>query len=63
MRTYVEGALRWFRRMGHRGQNTVEYLLMLVVLAGVVVGIGVLIKKAAPIWFGKIDAKISAGTE
>lgn len=61
MRTYVEGALRWVRRIGHRGQNTVEYLLMLVMLAGAVVIVGKLIKENAPKWFNVMNQKITTG--
>jgi Flp pilus assembly pilin Flp len=42
-----------------RGQNTVEYLLMLTVVVGVVLVAGVALKKFMPSLFTQIQAMIS----
>ena len=41
--------------LGERGQNTVEYLLMLTVVVGVVLVSGVALKKFMPALFGNIS--------
>lgn len=41
-----------------KGQNTVEYLLMLAVIVGVVLGVGVLLKGYMPKLFTSIQAMI-----
>ena len=47
-----------------RGQNTVEYLLMLAVVVGVVLIAGAALKKYIPTLFGQIQGMITgaAGT-
>lgn len=47
------------RLSGRRGQNTVEYLLMLTVVVGVVLGAGMLLKKYVPQVFAQISQMIS----
>ena len=42
-----------------RGQNTVEYLLMLTVVVGVVLVAGMALKKFMPSLFGSISTMIS----
>ncbi len=44
---------------GERGQNTVEYLLMLTVVVGVVLVAGVALKKFMPGLFSQIQGMIS----
>lgn len=53
---------KYFRN--RKGQNTVEYLLMLSVVVGVVLIAGMAIKKFMPGLFGQIQTMISgaAGT-
>ncbi|MCQ2410485.1 MAG: hypothetical protein MJ053_03000 [Elusimicrobiaceae bacterium] len=43
------------------GQNTIEYVLMLVVVVGVAGLAGVLIKKFMPDLFDQVKAKITGG--
>ena len=47
------------RLSGRRGQNTVEYLLMLTVVVGVVLVAGVALKKFMPSLFQQIQGMIS----
>lgn len=47
------------RMASRRGQNTVEYLLMLTVVVGVVLVSGAMLKKFMPSLFGKIQEMIS----
>jgi len=47
------------RLAGRRGQNTVEYLLMLTVVVGVVLVAGVALKKFMPSLFGQIQGMIT----
>ncbi len=47
------------RPAGRRGQNTVEYLLMLTVVVGVVLVAGVALKKFMPSLFQQIQGMIS----
>lgn len=47
------------RCSSRRGQNTVEYLLMLTVVVGVVLVAGVALKKFMPGFFNSIAQKIS----
>ena len=47
------------RLSGRRGQNTVEYLLMLTVVVGVVLVAGVALKKFMPTLFTQIQGMIS----
>jgi len=50
--------------VSRRGQNTVEYLLMLTVVVGVVLVSGAMLKKFMPSLFGGIQDKImSASTQ
>ncbi len=44
---------------GERGQNTVEYLLMLTVVVGVVLVAGIALKKFMPGLFSQIQGMIS----
>lgn len=48
---------KFFRN--RKGQNTVEYLLMLAVVVGVVLMAGVALKKYMPSLFGQIQGMIS----
>lgn len=45
----------------NKGQNTIEYMLMLLVIIGVVLAVGALIKNYMPDLFGQIKDKISGG--
>ena len=47
------------RVANRRGQNTVEYLLMLTVVVGVVLVAGMALKKFMPSLFGQISTMIS----
>ncbi|MEK7384218.1 MAG: hypothetical protein AAB262_13145 [Elusimicrobiota bacterium] len=51
----------WMRSKlsGRRGQNTVEYLLMLTVVVGVVLVAGVALKKFMPVLFNNIQQMIT----
>jgi len=49
----------WSRVSSRKGQNTVEYLLMLTVVVGVVLIAGVAIKKFLPGLFSQIQSAIS----
>lgn len=48
---------KWLK--DRRGQNTVEYLLMLTVVVGVVLVAGMALKKFMPGLFGQIQGMIS----
>lgn len=47
------------RLSSRRGQNTVEYLLMLTVVVGVVLVAGAVLKKFMPQLFGQIQGMIT----
>ncbi|OGS35811.1 MAG: hypothetical protein A2506_00115 [Elusimicrobia bacterium RIFOXYD12_FULL_66_9] len=47
------------RLSNRRGQNTVEYLLMLTVVVGVVLVAGVALKKFMPVLFNNIQQMIT----
>ncbi len=47
------------RAAGRRGQNTVEYLLMLTVVVGVVLVSGAMLKKFMPTLFNNIQQMIT----
>jgi Flp pilus assembly pilin Flp len=47
------------RLSNRRGQNTVEYLLMLTVVVGVVLVAGAMLKKFMPTLFGNIQQMIT----
>ena len=47
------------KRLGRRGQNTVEYLLMLTVVVGVVLVSGAMLKKFMPTLFNNIQQMIT----
>lgn len=53
------GAWMRARAAGRRGQNTVEYLLMLTVVVGVVLVAGVALKKFMPTLFNNIQQMIT----
>lgn len=60
----VVGAQMWLKRLltrleAKRGQNTVEYLLMLTVVVGVVLVAGIALKKFMPGLFTQIQGMIS----
>lgn len=56
----VVGAQMWLKRLqARRGQNTVEYLLMLTVVVGVVLVAGIALKKFMPGLFSQIQGMIS----
>ena len=44
-----------------KGQNTIEYMLMLLVIIGVVFAVGALIKNYMPDLFQQIKDKITGG--
>ncbi len=46
-----------------KGQNTVEYMLMLLVIVGVVFAVGALVKAYMPELFETIKAKISGNAD
>lgn len=50
-------AREWLQK--RRGQNTVEYLLMLTVVVGVVLVAGMMLKKFMPGLFSQIQGMIS----
>ena len=53
-------ARQWLTGLkGRKGQNTVEYLLMLTVVVGVVLVAGVALKKFMPGLFSQIQGMIS----
>jgi Flp pilus assembly pilin Flp len=53
----MEAMRTWLK--GRKGQNTVEYLLMLTVVVGVVLVAGVALKKFMPGLFSQIEQMIS----
>ena len=53
----MEALRRWLK--GRKGQNTVEYLLMLTVVVGVVLVAGVALKRFMPGLFAQIQQMIS----
>ena len=53
----LEAARKWFK--SRKGQNTVEYLLMLTVVVGVVLVAGVALKRFMPGLFSQIQSMIS----
>ncbi|MCX5795726.1 MAG: hypothetical protein NTY77_09555 [Elusimicrobia bacterium] len=53
----VEAARKWLK--SRKGQNTVEYLLMLTVVVGVVLVAGVALKRFMPGLFSSIQQMIS----
>ena len=50
-------------RLGRRGQNTVEYLLMLGVIVGLVLVVGVVMKRAMPDIWQKVQGKIMGAVD
>ena len=60
----ITGIERISRRLKSKaGQNTVEYLLMLTVVVGVVLIAGMALKKFLPGLFGKIQGLISGAAD
>ena len=59
----LEAMRAWLRsrnfRLSRKGQNTVEYLLMLTVVVGVVLVAGVALKRFMPGLFSQIQQMIS----
>ena len=59
----LEATRAWLRsrnfRLSRKGQNTVEYLLMLTVVVGVVLVAGVALKRFMPGLFSQIQTMIS----
>jgi Flp pilus assembly pilin Flp len=53
----LEATRKWIK--GRKGQNTVEYLLMLTVVVGVVLAAGVVLKRYMPTLFQQIQGMIS----
>jgi Flp pilus assembly pilin Flp len=53
----LEATSKWLK--SRKGQNTVEYLLMLTVVVGVVLIAGAALKKYMPTIFGQIQTMIS----
>lgn len=58
-------ARQWMERAakGEKGQNTVEYLLMLTVVVGVVLVAGIALKKFMPGLFSQIQGMISGAAD
>lgn len=57
---YIAKAKAWAKGLkSEKGQNTVEYLLMLTVVVGVVLVAGVALKKFMPGLFTQIQSMIS----
>ena len=56
MRNKIVSARQWMK--SEKGQNTVEYLLMLTVVVGVVLAAGVALKKYMPTLFNQIQEMI-----
>jgi len=54
-----KAAQAWSRIKSRKGQNTVEYLLMLTVVVGVVLVAGAALKKFMPGLFTQIEGMIS----
>jgi Flp pilus assembly pilin Flp len=59
MELLADARRRMNRLKDSRGQNTVEYLLMLTVVVGVVLVAGMALKKFMPGLFGSISSMIS----
>ncbi len=57
MKKKIAQVREWLK--SERGQNTVEYLLMLTVVVGVVLIAGIALKKFMPGLFAQIQAMIS----
>ncbi|MBI4051583.1 MAG: hypothetical protein HY400_03665 [Elusimicrobia bacterium] len=55
----TNGAVPSLRILRKTGQNTVEYLLMLTVVVGVVLVVGMALKKFMPGFFGQIQQMIT----
>jgi Flp pilus assembly pilin Flp len=53
----MKKGMTWLK--SEKGQNTVEYLLMLTVVVGVVLAAGMLLKKFMPGLFSQIQGMIS----
>jgi len=57
---YIVKAQTWLERVkSKKGQNTVEYLLMLTVVVGVVLAAGIALKRFMPGLFSQIQGMIS----
>lgn len=59
---YIVRAQTWLKGLktkSEKGQNTVEYLLMLTVIVGVVLAAGMLLKKFMPQLMQQIQGMIS----
>lgn len=65
MRTKIAAAWRGARARlsGRKGQNTVEYLLMLTVVVGVVLVAGMALKKFMPGLLSQIQGMISGAAD
>lgn len=57
MKKQLVAARAWMK--SQKGQNTVEYLLMLTVVVGVVLVAGAALKKFMPTLFGQIQGMIT----
>lgn len=57
MRKKIVAARAWLQ--SEKGQNTVEYLLMLTVVVGVVLAAGMALKKFMPTLFSQIQGMIT----
>lgn len=57
MKKHLVAARKWIT--SERGQNTVEYLLMLTVVVGVVLVAGAALKKFMPTLFAQIQGMIT----
>jgi len=57
---HIVKAQTWLHKVrSKRGQNTVEYLLMLTVVVGVVLAAGIALKRFMPGLFAQIQGMIS----
>jgi Flp pilus assembly pilin Flp len=63
MKLFVKMQAAFAQLKNKKGQNTVEYLLMLVVIVGVALAVGMAIKKFMPELFSKISGMISGATD
>jgi Flp pilus assembly pilin Flp len=57
----LEAMRKWMK--SRKGQNTVEYLLMLTVVVGVVLAAGVVLKRYMPTLFSQIQGMISGAAQ
>lgn len=61
MKLFVKAQIALMQLRDKKGQNTVEYLFMLMIIVGVVLLVGGLIKAFMPELFDNIKAKMLGG--